>query len=210
MTGYRRLTVTSPEESFDRLEDEFFVEERTEEYITLIAEDFEPHSDPIFDIVQDMGLTEEYSAHGQGIQYQEDLPEELRDERKYQEEQDRVEPANEEWDDEEVTATLNVLEVIKEKEGDSDHTHVIESAQARLQEIYGSELKPTTDDVQNVYESDVQTALEILSAEGVEYRGRDEYKHPNNVLYYALEFVDNEAKYSKGILPEPRGDFIDA
>lgn len=210
MTDYRRTIVTSPAEAFDRLEEEFFVEERTDEEIVLITEDFNPPNDPVFEVIQEMDLVDQYSAHGQGIRFQKDLPEELRDESQYQEEQDRVTPADENWSDPEITATLNVLEVIKEKESDHDHIQTLEHAQERLQEIFGEDFRPITSDVQNIYEDDVQVALDLLSAEGVEYRGRQEYDHPNNVLDYALEFVDNEAKFANGVLPEPRGDFVDA
>lgn len=206
MTDYQRTTVTGPVEAFDRLEEEFFVEERTDEEITVITEDYAPPNDPIFEVVQDMDLVDQFSAHGQSIRFQEDLPEKILDEDQYEQEEARVTPANEDWSGEEVTSVLNVLEVIKKKEADHDHISTLEHAQDRLQEMYGDDLKPTTDDVQNVYESCVKTALDLLSAEGVEYRGRQEYKHDNNVLHYALEFVDTEARLENGILPEPRDD----
>lgn len=203
MTNYHRTVVESPEEAFDRLEEEFFVEERAEDEITLIVEGGGPPNDPVFEIIQEMGLVDQYSAHGKGIRYQEDLPEELRDESQHQKEQERATAANNEWSDEEVVSTLNVLEVMKENESDSDHINTLKHAQNRLQEIYGEDLKPITPDPQNVYESDVQTAIDLLSSEGVEYGGRQENKHPNNVLHYALEYIEYDFDGAHGVLPEP-------
>lgn len=204
MTEYQRKTVTSPEEAFDRLAEEFFVEERTDAEITLIVEGATPPDDPVFEIIQEMDLVDQYSAHGKGIRHQEDLPEELRDEEQHEYEQERVTPAEKDWSDSEVVTTLNALEVIKDNESDHDHINTLKHAQERLQELYGDDLKPSTSDTEDITEGDVETAFTLLYEEGVEYRGKDEHDHPNNVLYYALDFVDNEARFEGGIIPDHR------
>lgn len=199
MTDYVRIEINSPEEVFDELKERFYVEEDNGDSIVIIYEESDPlpFNNPVRDVVEENGLIEEYVASGQGIHTQEDLPEDLRDEDTYKEEQKAVVPAEENWSDEEVRKVLTVLHAIEESESDHDHVRMLSSAQDRLRELYGRDLEPLNDDVTPEM---VRIALDLLKKEGVERRGGD-YDHPNNGLIYAVEFVEMETTYTNGVLP---------
>lgn len=193
MTDYTRVTVESPEEAFDRLREEFYVEEETDEGLTIVHEKGEHpiKDDPLRNLIESEFNIEEYAVVGQGIRFQSDLPEELRDEEEYQAEQARRTAAGNLTDrpQEEFDAVYRVLEHIKDAEADSDHVDILDIAQERLVEIYGSE--PRSEGV-SLSEEDVETALTVLEEEGVEY-SRETATHPNRHLWHALGFVQNYA-----------------
>lgn len=187
------MTVSAPEEAFDRLREEFYVEEESDGELTLIIEDEDeegnpvtPLTDPVRQLVQEEYGLDGYRAHGQGISHQEDLPPELRDEDEYEEEQAMAEAEGKLADRplHEVAQVLKVLRYIEQQETDSDHVQSAQDGQQRIVEIYGEEppvpdTTPTPDDV--------EMALQVLEEEGVEYLlNRD---HPNTVLGHNLETV---------------------
>lgn len=199
MTEYSRTTVRSPEAAFDRLREEFYVEKDNEEGLTLIHKSgSSPIDDPVRNLIAEEFGLEEFSAGGKGIRYQRGLPEELRDEESFENEQARATPAGESISREEAESIVRVLAEIRERESDHDHVYILDSAIERVNELQvGSPVKES--DADPVVE-DVEATLAILEREGVEYGLTD--GHPNRVLMGALEFVERDSAH--GPLPDPR------
>lgn len=204
MTGYRRTTVEGPEAAFDRLRQEFFVEEDRGDELVLIIEDEQQDEilpdvlhDPVRDLIEDEFTLDHYSAHGQGIKEQRDLPPELRDMEAYEAEQDTLEVKGviPDLPESHISAVLGVLEAIKGEEHDHDHVRTIENAQTRIQEIYGADISPSDDDPSR---KDIELTLRILREDGVPYVA-DGKGHENNVLIWAREFVVTYSEH--GFLP---------
>lgn len=185
MTGYRRTYVWSPEEAFDRIAEEFYVENRTDEEIEVIHEEenvSNPFENPVQQVVVDeVGSDDEYEAMSRNVVFEEDVPEELQDDTTEDE-------SNSEWSDEEVIETLTVLEAIKKHETDQSHVECVTDAQGRIQEIFGKELQPKHSGCGDITCEEINTALDLLEDRGVDEMSRD--PDPNRLLQYALEFVE--------------------
>lgn len=207
MTGYRRTKVGGPEEAFDRLRDEFFVEEDRGDELVLIVEDerqdeflVDELKDPVRDLIKDEFGLDDYSAVGQGIKDQTDLPSELRDDEAYEAERDALEikGAISELSESQISSLLGVLETVKENEHDSDHVHTLDRAQERVQKIYGKDVSPSDGEPSK---EDVELALRVLKEDGVPYMA-DGKGHENNVLIYARNFIPTHMDL--GSLPDIR------
>lgn len=196
MTEYMRTEITEPKEAFDTLRDEFFVEKYTGDKLVLIHEaSFEdgPLENPVLDLLADLGLRNEYQAIGQGIHHESELPAELQD--------DNISenvPSNDDWSADEINDVLLVIGQIAEMETDYDHVQMLRNAQERLYEMYDVDTIDSDTITEDITEDMVSVSRNLLSKEGIEYQGD---KHPNNVLTYALEFI--EIGINEGDLPDP-------
>lgn len=113
-----------------------------------------------------------------------------------------------EFNNDQIKSTLSVLDEVLEHESDGDHRSTLVQAKTHLVELWGKELQSGSG---RVDETDVQHALDVLGRLDVSDEERENYRdehdgerHPNRIFGYALEFVDNSAKYVNGPLPEPR------
>lgn len=109
--------------------------------------------------------------------------------------------------EDEILAVGRVLRTLSEHETDGSHVDTLVGAWERMIELYGDVVWP--DDADPTM-GDVQTAFDVLSANSPTesekgwYKEQHDRRHPDRVFGWALEFVDNEAKYVNGVLPEPR------
>jgi len=94
MTGYRRTTVSGPKKAFDRLREEFYVEEDRGDELVLITEEHDHFlDDPVRGLVEEEFGLMGFSSFGKPVSFQKDLPEELRDVDEVAEEEERATPA---------------------------------------------------------------------------------------------------------------------
>jgi hypothetical protein len=205
MTEYQKVTVDGPKEAFSELKDNFYVKEDNGNEIVLLVEETNGHpvkDDPIREKVNDVcGSLDGFSAFGQPVWNEEDLPPELRDNQEYQEELKRSEPMGKlpQRDTEDMESVLLVLDTIKDNEADSDHIAGLENAIKRLREIHPDYIRIPN---RKPRKSDISLTLEILEEEGVEYTLNE---HPNNALAHQRSMVLMYARH-EDVIPEPNGD----
>jgi len=109
-------------------------------------------------------------------------------------------------DRESVAAIGRVVRALSESESDSDHLSTIIGGWSRLVELSSHVVWP--EDPPS--EDDVQTALDVLEdldpseTEQDQYRDDTGRRHPDRYFGWLREFVDTDARYVNGSLPEPR------
>lgn len=202
VTGYRKTTVRSPNNSFDRLKEEFYVLEDNGDELVLIVEEFDtPLEHPVRNLIEEEFSLDDLSMSGQSISYQDNLPAELQNETKYEIEQNNLKPANEIQDRpvNDIKSVISVLEAIKSEETDQDHIKSLEDSIDRIYELYSQSVTFSSDG--SVSAEDVLKTLDILEEEGVEYRS-DKEKHPNNTLAHTRYDVYIHS-YEIGTIPKP-------
>jgi len=109
-------------------------------------------------------------------------------------------------DRESVAAIGRVVRELSESESDSDHVSTIIGGWSRLVELSGHVVWPEAPPS----EHDVQIALDLLDeldpseTEQDQYRDDTGRRHPDRYFGWLREFVDTDARYVNGSLPEPR------
>lgn len=204
MTNYQRLRITGPRDAFDEIAEKVYVESRSRDELVVLLElgkDGLP-DDPVKEAIRDkLGTLKDYECNGEKIEYQEELPEELRDTDEFEEEQSHLTPDEQDWSDEEIIRTLTVMEAVEtHEETRAADRDIVQDAQDRIKEMYGEDLGHDYTDPEEITEEDVELTRELLGSEGVEHRGKSEYKHDNNSLAAALDYVNQRITHSEDFL----------
>lgn len=210
MTNYQRLRIDGPREAFDKIAENVFVEERSRDQLVVILEmggDGLPDA-PVTDAIkEEVGTLKDYKCNGEKIEYQEDLPEELRDTEEFEKEQSHLSPDDRDWNNDQIVRILTVMEAVEtHEETNAANRDILDDAQERIREIYGDSLEHNLTDPEDISEDDVELARDFLEAEGVEYRGKAEYKHANNDLASALDYMNQRIKHSDEFLIPTGGE----
>lgn len=208
MTNYQRLRITGPRDAFDEIaeKEKVYVEDRSRDELVVILELGGENlpDEPVKEAIREkLGTLKDYECNGEKIEYQEELPEELRDTDEFEEEQSHLSPDGRDWSDEEIVRVLTVMQAVEtHEETKAAKRDIVQEAQERIRKIYGEDLEHNFTDPEEITEEDVELTRDLLGAEGVEHRGKSEYKHENNSLAAALDYVNQRIQHSEDFLIE--------